>query len=243
MDFTGCGNTLQHAQSARAAIDHGQPAVLDRQHARRRVPLRSGQHAGPRAARGRQAGRVLRHHPPGSGDLAGKADRRTVGLGGRRLPGRQLSGAVVGMERQVPRLHPPLLEGGRRRGLRIRHAILRIERSVRVEQPPAARQHQLRHLPRRLHAARPGVLRPQAQRSQRRGQSRRHGRQHQLELRRRRADRRRQRFGALREERSAASWPRCCSRRACRCCWPATSWATRSTATTTPTARTTRSRG
>ena len=28
MDFTGCGNTLQHAQSAGAAIDHGQPALL-----------------------------------------------------------------------------------------------------------------------------------------------------------------------------------------------------------------------
>ena len=30
MDFTGCGNTLQHAQSPRAAADHGQPALLGR---------------------------------------------------------------------------------------------------------------------------------------------------------------------------------------------------------------------
>ena len=42
---------------------------------------------------------------------------------------------------------------------------------------------QFRDLPRRLLPARPGVLRPQAQRGQRRGQSRRHRRQPQLELR------------------------------------------------------------
>ena len=101
-----------------------------------------------------------------------------------------------------------LLEGRRRRGLRIRHAVLRIERPVRMEQPPPARQHQLRHLPRRLHAARPGVLRPEAQRGQRRRQSRRHRRQHQLELRRRRSDRRSEDRGPSRRARNATSWPR-----------------------------------
>ena len=60
----------QHAQPARAAVHHGQPALLGDAHARRWVPLRSGQHAGPRAARSRQAGRVLRHHPPGPGAVA-----------------------------------------------------------------------------------------------------------------------------------------------------------------------------
>ena len=145
---------------------------------------------GPRAARSRQAGGVFRHHPSGPGHLAGEADRRAVGSGRRRLSGRQLSRVVVGMERQISRLHPAVLERRRRHGFGIRHAVLRIERFVRMEQPPAARQHQLRHLPRWLHAARPGLLRPQAQRGQRRGQSRRNGRQHQLELRRRRPDRR-----------------------------------------------------
>ena len=48
---------------------------------------------------------------------------------------------------------PPLLERRRRRGLGIRHAVLRLERPVRMERPPAARQHQFHHLPRRLHAA------------------------------------------------------------------------------------------
>ncbi len=57
----------QHAAPARAAADHGQPAVLGDGDARRRVPLRPGQHARPRAVRGEQARRVLRHHPPGPG--------------------------------------------------------------------------------------------------------------------------------------------------------------------------------
>jgi isoamylase len=35
-------------------------------------------------------GGVLRHHPPGPGHLAGEADRRAVGRGRGRLPGRQL---------------------------------------------------------------------------------------------------------------------------------------------------------
>ena len=59
-----------------------------------------------------------------------------------------------------------------------------------AERPAAVRQHQLRHLPRRLHAARSGQLQRQAQRGQRRGQQGRRQRQQQLELRRRRADRR-----------------------------------------------------
>jgi isoamylase len=40
--------------------------------------------------------------------------------------------------------------------------------------------------------------------------------------------------------RSAICWPRCSSRRVCRCCWPATKWGVPRAATTTPTARTTK---
>jgi isoamylase len=43
--------------------------------------------------------------------------------------------------------------------------------------------------------------------------------------------------------RPATSWSRCSSRRACPCCWPATNSGAPSRATTTPTARTTRSPG
>ncbi len=124
MDYHRLRQHAQHAKSARAAADHGQPALLGHRHARRRLPLRFGQHAGPRTARSGQAGRVLRHHPPGPGDLAGEADCRAVGSGRRRLPGRQLSGVVVGVERQISRLHSAVLERGRRRGLGIRHAVL-----------------------------------------------------------------------------------------------------------------------
>ena len=49
----------------------------------------------------------------------------------------------------------------------------------------ADQQHQLHHRPRRLHAQRPRLVQRQAQRGQRRGQPRRHGRQPELELRRR----------------------------------------------------------
>ena len=56
---------------------------------------------------------------------------------------------------------------------------------VRVQRAPAVRLDQLRHRPRRVHAARPRLLRPQAQRGQRRGQPRRHRRQPLVELRRR----------------------------------------------------------
>ncbi len=57
-------------------------------------------------------------------------------------------------------------------------------------------QHQLRHLPRRLHAGRSRLVQRQAQRSQRRRQPRRRGSQHQLELRRRGTD-----------ATAATSWP------------------------------------
>ena len=61
----------------------------------------------------------------------------------------------------------------------------RVQRPVRDQRAPPGRVDQLRHLPRRVHPARPGQLQPQAQRGQRRGQPGRHRRQPVLELRRR----------------------------------------------------------
>jgi len=63
-------------------------------------------------------------------------------------------------------------------------------RPVRDDRPPAHRLGEPHHRPRRLHAARPGLLRGQAQRGQRRGQPRRHQRQPVLERGGRRPDRR-----------------------------------------------------
>ena len=51
------------------------------------------------ALRRRPALRVLRRHPPGPRALAGEADRRALGRRSRRLPGRQLPGAVDRVER------------------------------------------------------------------------------------------------------------------------------------------------
>ena len=77
-------------------------------------------------------GGVLRHHPPGPGALAGEADRRAVGPRRGRLSGRQLPGAVDGVERQVPRHRPPLLARRRRHGVGARDAARRQQRPVRA---------------------------------------------------------------------------------------------------------------
>ena len=111
-------------------------------------------------------------------------------IGSGRLPGRQLPAAVSRVERQVPRRHPPLLEGRREPGLRGWLSAGRLGRPLSGRPAPAAGQRQLHHRARRLHAARPGHLRQQAQRGQRRAQSGRRRRQPVLEPRRRRRDRR-----------------------------------------------------
>ena len=103
----------------------------------------------------------------------------------------------------------------------------RLERPLRPQRPRPVREHQLHHRARRLHAARPRHLQRQAQRGQRRGQPRRQRRQPLVELRRRRPDRRSRRSTRCASARSATSSPRCCCRRACRCCSPATRSAAR----------------
>src|ERR1017187_4265219 len=94
----------QRPQPACPAADHGLAAVLDPGDARGRVPFRPGVGTGPRAARCGPARRVLRPGPAGSCRVAVQAHCRAVGCRGRRLPGRQVPAAVVGMEWQVPRL-------------------------------------------------------------------------------------------------------------------------------------------
>ena len=54
-DFTGTGNSLNAAAPAHPAADHGLAAVLGARHARRRLPVRPGIHAGPRVLRRRPA--------------------------------------------------------------------------------------------------------------------------------------------------------------------------------------------
>ena len=73
---------------------------------------------------------------------------------------------------------------------RVRHPVRRLVGPVRLGPAPPDRVGQPHHRARRLHPARPRLLRRQAQRGQRRGQPRRHRRQPVLELRRRGPDRR-----------------------------------------------------
>ena len=180
----------QHAQPARAAADHGQPALLGDRDARRRVPLRPRVDAGPRAVRRRPAVGVLRPRPAGPGRVVGQADRRAVGRRRGRLPGRQLPAAVVGVERPLPRHDPRLLARRAGRARRVRLPLHGQLRPVPGRQPAPDGIDQLRHRPRRLHARRPRLVQREAQRGQRRGQPRRRVAQPVVELRRRGRDRR-----------------------------------------------------
>ena len=241
MDYTGTGNSLNVRQPALAAADHGLAALLGDRDARRRLPLRPRGHAGPRVLRRRPAVDVLRARAAGPGGQPGEADRRAVGHRPRWLPGRQLPAAVDRVERQVPRHRARLL--ARRAGAgRVRVAARRIGRLLRALRPPSGRDHQLRHRPRRVHAARPGVLQREAQRRQRRGQQRRREPQPLLEPRRRGPDRR---PGDPGRARHAAQLPRHPAAQPGRADDPARrrDRPHARTATTTPTPRTTRSPG
>ena len=116
-------------------------------------------------------------------------------------------------------------------------------RPLRGRRPPAVREHQLRHRARRLHARRPRLLQREAQRGQRRG---RRATARATTARGTRASRARPttpRCSSSARASGATSSRRCSSRRASRCCSAATRSAAPRAATTTPTARTTRSRG
>ena len=179
--------------------------------ARRRVPLRPRGDAGPPVPRGRPAVGVLRPRPAGPGRLPGQADRRAVGRRRGRLPGRQLPAAVDRVERQVPRHRARLL------ARRARHARPSSPRgsparatSTRSDgrRPIASINFVTAHDGFTL--ARPGLLQREAQRRQRRGQRRRREPQPVVELRRRGADRRPRGARRCASGRSATSSRRCC---------------------------------
>ncbi len=103
----------QHARRpapARAAADHGLAALLGDRDARRRLPLRPRRRAGPRSFHDvDKLSAFLAVHPAGPGGQPGQADRRAVGPRRGRLPGRRVPAAVDGVERQVPRRRARLL--------------------------------------------------------------------------------------------------------------------------------------
>ena len=114
MDFTGCGNApnMSHPRVLQLIMDSLRYWVTEMHVDGFRFDLAST--LARELHSSQPAGRVLRHHPPGPGALAGQADRRALGRRPRRLPGRQLPGPLDRVERQVPRLRPALLEGRRR---------------------------------------------------------------------------------------------------------------------------------
>ena len=146
-------------QPRRAPPHHGLAALLGHRDARRRVPLRPRLRPGPHRPRRRHARRVPHHHQPGPGAAAREADRRAVGRLDGRLPGRLVPAAVGGVERPLPRHAARLLA---RAGVGARHGVTAggVGRPVRRRRALAVHLGQLRHRPRRLHPARPGVLRP-----------------------------------------------------------------------------------
>ena len=244
MDFTGCGNTLnmRHPRVLQLIMDSLRYWVVEMHVDGFRFDLASA--LARELYEVDKLGVVLRHHPAGPGALAGQADRRAVGPRARAAT-RWATSPSAGRSGTASTATACAASGGATAG-RCRELATALAGSSDLyahERPAPVRQHQLRHLPRRLHAARPRQLRQQAQRGQRRGQPRRRRRQPQLELRRRRRRPTTRPSSRCARGRSATSWPRCCSRRACRCSPPATSSAARSAATTTPTARTTRSAG
>ena len=91
-NFTGCGNTVRVRPACRALARARLPALLGDGDARRRLPLRPRDRAGPRCWRLQPRGAVLRGAAFRSGALLRQADRRTLGCRARRLPARQFSG-------------------------------------------------------------------------------------------------------------------------------------------------------
>ena len=147
-DFTGCGSSRQPHPSARAADGDGFAALLGRGLPRRRFPLRSRHHAGARAERLRpqqpRSSTAIRQDPVLATREAG---RRAVGPRHRRLSGRRVSVAMVGMERPLSQRDAALLERRRQPDRRSVAPHDRLIRPVQPRQPRAARRHQPHHRP------------------------------------------------------------------------------------------------
>ena len=191
-----------------------------------------------------EARRLPRRLPAGSGARRGQADRRAVGHRPRRLSGRALPAGLGGVERPVPR-HRARASGGATTGScrsspRASPAPATSSTSAAASRGPASTSSP------RMTASRSTISSPTTTSTTRRtakttatatpttcrGNYGVEGPTDDPDD-----------HGSCASGRSATCWRRCCSRRARRCCWPATSSAARSRATTTPIARTTRSPG
>ena len=156
-DVTGCGNTVDAAQPARAAADPRLAALLGHRDARRRLPLRPGVGAGPhRSRRSTCAARfltaigqdpVLRH-------VKLIAEPWDASMDGYRVgefppPWVEWNDTFRDTMRDFWRGPPAAIRD-------VASRLAGLVGPVRRRRPLAVRLGQLRHRPRRLHAARPG---------------------------------------------------------------------------------------
>ena len=137
----------QRAAPADAAAHHGFAPVLGPRDARRRLPLRPGVDARAIAPRGGSALELLHDHPPGPRAQPGQAHRGALGRRGGRISGGKLPDPMGGVEREIPRFDPVLLEGARRRHGRARVPAHRQQRPLSERRPRSVLEHQLRHRP------------------------------------------------------------------------------------------------
>ena len=201
VDTTGCGNSLNAGDTRDPAADHGLAAVLADRDARRRLPLRprarrwpARRAASTRCRRSSTSSRRIRWcRRPSSSPSRGTSARwtATTSAASRRCGGSGTASTATAM-RDFWRSHrsgsassPPA------------SAARRTSTAARERRRPTASVNLIT-----VHDGftlrRPGLLRRQAQRGQRRGQPGRHRRQPLLELRRRGADRRPGHPGAAR---------------------------------------------
>ena len=205
MDYTGTGNTLnaRHPQVLALILDSLRYWVEEMHVDGFRFDLASALARSLHEVDRLSAFFDLIHQDPVVSRVKLIAEPWDVGEGGYQVGNFR---AVDRVERPLPRHHAGLLARRPHRGGRRRLPAHRVQRPVPVRRPPALCQHQLRHLPRRLHPERPGQLQRQAQRGQRRGQPGRHGGQPLLEL-RGRGPTDDLEVGTCASARSATGWP------------------------------------
>ena len=160
---------------------------------------------------------LLRHHPPGPGDLAGEADRRAVGRRRGRLPGGQLPGrcgrsGTASIATRCAATGRATTASSSDLGYRLTGSSDLYQRDGR--QPYASINFITAHDGFTLH----DLVSYNDKHNEANGEDNQRRRQRQplLEHGRGRADRRSRRSSRCASARSAISWRRCCSRRACR---------------------------
>ena len=190
-----------------------------------------------------ESGGFLDILPSGSGALVGQVDCGAVGLRARRLPGRPFSARLGGMERPISRHGALVLEGRRRRAARVRARASPASADLfnqRGRKPWASVNFITAHDGFTLN----DLVSYNDKHNEANGENNRDGIQQSfLEPRRGRTDGRSRRSSACATGKSAICSPRCCYRRAHRCCSAGDEFGRTQKATTTPIARTTRSAG